>query len=49
LLGAAAAYLLASWALQTIVNIIYAALTTNNQNNNKQAEHANADTDSKRG
>lgn len=48
LLGAVAAYFVASWALQTILNIIYAALAAPNQNNNKQEQNADTDADSKR-
>ena len=43
LLGAAVAYCIAAWALRTISNIIYDALTK--QINNKQVEYAGTDAD----
>jgi hypothetical protein len=46
-LGAAAAYLVASWALRTISNITYDAMT-NKQITDQRTEYGNADANGKR-
>ena len=49
LLGAAAAYCIAAWALRTISNIILDALTGTKQTNNQQVNYAGTDADRPRG
>ena len=45
LLGAVAAYCIAVWALRTIYNIVYDALTGTKQTNNQQVNYAGTDAD----
>ena len=44
-LGAAAAYCIAAWALKTIFNIVCDALTTTKHNTTQQVEYVSTDTD----
>jgi len=48
LLGGAAAYCIAAWALRTISNIAYDALTGTKQTNNQKVNYAGTDADRQR-
>lgn len=49
LLGGAIAYCIAAWALRTISNILYDALTGTKQTNNQKAQYVGTDADRQRG